>query len=98
MNKTFALKVLTREGLYYEGQVASIIAPGALGYLGVLYNHAPLVTTCTTGKLVYRESQDGETVSEKSIWIENGFLEVLNNTVTILTDRVSETKPETVIH
>lgn len=78
------LKVITPEEVFYEGRVQSVVAPGTLGYLGILRDHAPLVTTIGTGDLSYRDAE-GQT---HQLRIEGGFLEVQNNRVLVLTDRV----------
>ena len=78
------LKIVTPEQLYFEGPVEHVMAPGANGYLGVLQNHAPLVTPIVKGKLAYRDTA-GKT---STIQIEGGFLEILKNRVLVLTDKV----------
>ncbi len=40
----FKLSVVTPEKVVFEKDVTSIVAPGMIGYLGVLTNHAPLIT------------------------------------------------------
>lgn len=87
MAKQFKLQVLTPAALVVDEQVESIIAPGEDGYLGVLADHAPLMVTLGAGSLTIRTNQ----YAVREIHIEGGFLEVLNNTATILTDRVSTT-------
>ena len=89
MAQTIALRVLTAEGLALEDQAVSIIAPGELGYLGILRNHAPLVTTLQPGRLSWRRTS-GEHLSAQ---IGSGILEVAHNHVTILTAQVEEPKP-----
>lgn len=86
MDGPITLRVLTAEGLAFEAQAASIIAPGAPGYLGILKNHAPLVTTLKPGKLTWRQ----EGGASKTVHIGSGLLEVIKNHVTILTDSVRE--------
>ncbi|MCG3177144.1 MAG: ATP synthase epsilon chain [Candidatus Omnitrophica bacterium] len=78
------LKVITPDEVFYEGRVQSVVAPGTLGYLGILRDHAPLVTTIGAGDLTYRDAE-GRT---QGFRIEGGFLEVQNNRVLVLTDRV----------
>ena len=78
----YNLKVVTPNETAFEGPVVSVTAPGALGYLGILTNHAPLVTPVTKGKLTWRDTS-GKT---ESFEVEGGFLEVLKNRVLILTD------------
>ena len=81
---SFTLKVVTPTEVFFEGQAVSVMAPGALGYLGILQNHAPLVTTVSKGNLTFRDP-DGKTQTFK---VDGGFLEVLNNRVLVLTDKV----------
>ena len=85
MAETIALRVLTQEGIALESEAVSIIAPGELGYLGILRNHAPLVTTLKPGRLAWRGTDGGTQVR----MIGSGLLEVMRNHVTILTDAVS---------
>ena len=84
MNNTFFLKIVTPTEVFFEGQAVSVVAPGALGYLGILQNHAPFITTVSKGNLTFRDPE-GKTQTFK---VEGGFLEVLNNRVLVLTDKV----------
>ncbi|MBI2496224.1 MAG: ATP synthase F1 subunit epsilon [Candidatus Omnitrophica bacterium] len=90
MAATIALRVLTSEGLVLEEEAVSVIAPGEPGYLGMLRNHAPLVTTLQPGKLTWRRPSGERRIAR----IGSGLLEVQRNRVTILTDAVSEPKTE----
>ena len=81
---TLTLKVVTPDQVFFEGPVQSVIAPGALGYLGILKNHAPFVSTLGKGNLTFRDDQG----ATKTIKVEPGFLEVLQNRVLVLTDKV----------
>ena len=81
MDKTFSVNIVAVEKTLYKGKVFSMIAPAATGYLGVLANHAPMVTTLGSGTITLRE----ESGSTKTIDFKGkGFLEVLNNEVTLL--------------
>ncbi len=84
MAETFHLSVLTPERPVIDEDVVSIIAPGSLGYLGVLAHHAPLITSLSPGKLSVRESADTVRVYA----VSGGFLEVSDNKATILADTV----------
>lgn len=81
MAETFHLSLLTPEKSFLEAEVTSIIAPGSEGYLGVLANHAPLITALVPGKLTIK-SDAGESIYA----ISGGFLEVSDNKATILAD------------
>ena len=80
--KGFRLTVLTQEKTTVDKTVGSIIAPGTEGYLGILRDHAPLVTQLMPGKLTVKDLDGNETVYA----VSGGFLEVSHNTVTLLAD------------
>ena len=84
-----ALRILTPEGVALSEEAVSVIAPGERGYLGMLRNHAPLVTTLVPGQLTWRGA-DGRAQRRR---IGSGLLEVVRNQVTILTDAVSSPQP-----
>jgi F-type H+-transporting ATPase subunit epsilon len=78
----FKLSVVTPEKIVYEDQVTSIIAPGSEGYLGIMSNHAPIITALQPGKLSIKDSGG----KEITIAVSSGFLENSNNETTILAD------------
>lgn len=82
--KTFHLKVIMPDRVFFDGPVLSIIAPGGSGSMGVLVNHAPLITTLVPGRLVITPAQ-GE---KQSYQIGPGFLDILKNQVTLLTESI----------
>jgi len=84
MAETFHLSVFTPERPVLEADAVSIIAPGALGYLGVLAHHAPLITPLVPGKLTVREPEG----TVQTYAISGGFLEVSDNKATILADAI----------
>ncbi|MGC9327155.1 MAG: ATP synthase F1 subunit epsilon [Candidatus Hinthialibacter sp.] len=86
MAATYLLRIISQEKRVYEGEVESLIAPGALGYLGVLAHHAPLLTSLTPGKISIRDAQG----DHHEYRVERGFLEVSRDEVVILTDHMKE--------
>lgn len=78
----FNLSIVTPEKIFYENEVASLIAPGIEGYLGVLTNHAPLITAITPGKVTVKDGSEEEII----LSVSEGFLEVSANTATLLVD------------
>ncbi len=82
---TMQFEMVTAERQLFAGEVESIVAPGAAGELGILPHHAPLLTTLSPGEL--RFTQGGQ---EQSIAVTGGFLEVLDNRVTILADAAEQ--------
>lgn len=83
--RTFQLEILTPRARLFQGEVISLLAPGALGYLGVLAHHAPLVTTLVPGKVVYRSPEGVATTLHSAA---GGLLEVHHNLVTLLAEEV----------
>ncbi len=86
MSLAFDMKVVTPDGVAFQGKTISVVAPGTLGYLGVLKNHAPLVTSLEKGNLTYKD-EDG---IAHTIKIKGGFMEVQKNRVLVLTDKIIE--------
>ena len=81
MANLFKTTILTREKTLYQGDIVSLVAPGEIGYLGILANHVPLMTSLVPGKVTLRD-EFGKTTTIKSAG--NGFLEVRKNDVLIL--------------
>lgn len=79
MADTISLKVVTPIRLVLEEQVDELTAPGPLGQLGILPDHAALMTTLETGQLSYRKSGANAVVT-----VAGGYAEVLDNVVTVL--------------
>lgn len=80
----YKLSAVTPEKVVFEQDVTSIVAPGVEGYLGVLTNHAPLITPLTSGRLEIRDTSGRHT----EYFISGGFLEVSKNIATILADAI----------
>ncbi len=80
----YNLTIVTPEKIFYEGEVSSVIVPGSEGYLGVLTNHAPLITGIVPGKVFVTDGDDKEIFMA----ISYGFFEVSGNKATLLADSV----------
>jgi len=85
MAKQFRLQVFTQEKKVVDELITSLQAPGVDGYFGVLADHAPLISALGKGDLTI-VSNEGTRVID----LTGGFLEVVNNTATILADSISE--------
>ena len=76
------LEILTPERKLYSGDVYGVQLPGIDGLFEVLNKHAPLVSALGKGKIkVLQDKSHAEHFS-----IEGGFVEVLNNTTTVLVE------------
>jgi len=80
----FKLSIVTPEKIFYEGDVSSVIVPGSEGYLGVLTDHAPLITAIAPGKVTLKD----QAREEIEMAVSYGFFEVSFNHATLLVDSV----------
>ena len=81
------LSVVTPERLVVNEEVDQVNVPGVEGDLGILYDHAPILTTMRPGQFSY------ESVGEKSretvkMVVSGGYLEVTDNRVIVLAEAV----------
>jgi F-type H+-transporting ATPase subunit epsilon len=73
--------LLTPEGKQFEGTAESILIPALDGSMGVLENHAAIISALGEGRLEIRQDKGMVAFSIKS-----GLVEVSNNQVNILSD------------
>lgn len=73
--------VVTGEKEIYRGEADMVVAPGAEGEMGILPQHAALLTALKTGEMRIKQGD-----AEDTLFISGGFLEVYNDTVTVLAD------------
>jgi len=77
------LEILTPEKKLYSGDVYGVQLPGISGSFEVLDKHAPLVSALKQGRLkVLKDKQSHVAYFD----IQGGFVEVLNNKVTVLAE------------
>jgi F-type H+-transporting ATPase subunit epsilon len=79
------LDIVTIEKLAFSGDVDMVIAPGVEGELGILPQHAPLITALHAGELRIKQGEE-----EQSFAIGGGYLEILGNQVTVLADSAEQ--------
>jgi F-type H+-transporting ATPase subunit epsilon len=81
-----ALKVavITPEATVFEGEADQVVAPAWNGSLGILRGHAPLMALLGSGTL--RIDHGG---SSESYTVSGGFLQVVDNTVTVLSEHAT---------
>lgn len=74
---TLTVSVISPERKLFEGEVESVVAPAHDGEVGILPNHAPLMTLLGEGTL---------RLGERRFRVKGGFLQVVNNAVRVLTE------------
>jgi F-type H+-transporting ATPase subunit epsilon len=76
------LQVVTPEGTVLKDvKTEAVIIPATEGSMGILHNHAPMVTTLKIGVLRYKEGN-----AYKRLAVGGGFLELSSNRITVLSD------------
>ena len=81
------LSIVTPERLVLTEEVDQVNVPGVEGDLGILYDHAPILTTMRPGRFSYELS--GEKGREAiHMIVSGGYLEVTDNRVIVLAEAV----------
>ncbi len=81
------LEIVTPQRKVFSEDVDFLVAPGAEGELGILPNHAALITSLNIG--IMRIEQDGK---KFRVFVSGGFLEVRNSKVTVLATAAERTE------
>jgi len=81
------LEILTPESKIFSGDVYGVQLPGIGGSFELLDKHAPMVSALKNGNLkILKDSKN----STSSYSIQSGFVEILNNRVTVLVEGAKE--------
>jgi len=75
------LKIITPEKLIFDGQVSQVNISTEEGQIGILPNHANLMAKLIPGELVIKKGE-----KEDILAIGDGFLQVADNVLTVMTD------------
>ena len=77
------VSLISPEAVLFEGEASAVVAPAFDGEVGILEGHAPMMTLLGNGVLRLGGSGD------KQFNIEGGFLQVVDNTVRIVTEKAT---------
>jgi F-type H+-transporting ATPase subunit epsilon len=76
------IEIISPDKKLFEGEVSQITLPGVDGSLGILNNHAPLISVLKSGTIRLKEAD--------AKWVEfpvkGGVIEVFKNKVIILAE------------
>lgn len=82
--KTFALKILASDRVYYEGRALQAILPARDGLFGVMAGHADTVVALDIGEIRFQK--------EDNSWVTalmgKGIMQFVNNRMTVLAEFV----------
>ena len=73
------IEVISPDKKIYEGEVSSVILPGAKGDFQVLNNHAPIMSNLREG-VIQLKNADGE----ENLSVTGGVVEINNNKIIVL--------------
>ena len=88
MPNTFQVDVVSPEATVWSGEAVFVLAKTPDGELGIMANHEPLMGALSTGAVIVEDVSGNRT----TIGVHGGFLQVLNNQVTLITDRAEITE------
>ena len=78
----FHLSIVTPEKVFYEAEIKTLLVPGSEGYMGVLTDHAPIITALKPGKIEFTDTED----KQFTLAVSSGFLEVSRNKANLLVE------------
>lgn len=79
MDKSFQLKIITPEGIYFDEPVEGLVVKAIDGDIGILPEHVPLITGLKIGVLKIKKG--GETLE---LALGGGFIKVDHKKTTII--------------
>lgn len=81
------LEVVTPENICFEGAVGMVDVPGVMGRFTILIDHAPIISTLTTGDI----RVIGKDGIERHFKCGGGVVDCKENHIVILIDQAPET-------
>ncbi len=78
------ISILTPDKEIFTGEINAVKVPGTDGQFQILKNHAPIISSLQKGEVVVQKA-DG---TKLNFTIEKGFIENLNNSVSLLVQGV----------
>lgn len=78
------VRVVSAERELFTGQASMVLAPAAMGEVGIKPRHAPMMTLLTPGEV----RVTGEDGNEEAFYVAGGLMEVQPHLVTVMSDTV----------
>ena len=73
------LSIIAPSGTLFNGEISSVMLPGALGPFQVLPSHAPALSSLIAGNITYTAGP-----ISSSIAVKGGFTSIANNQVLVV--------------
>ena len=76
----YPVELITPEGMAFQGDAEMLVVPGAAGELGILANHAPLISLLKPGETRITDDQG----SVRRYVTDDGYVQVRQNRAVVL--------------
>jgi len=86
MSDTIQLQVVTYADTALDVGIKDLYIPAYLGEAGILEDHKPYISLLQSGEVAYTDVMD----KKHYLYIREGFIEVLDNKVSIICDAVEK--------
>jgi F-type H+-transporting ATPase subunit epsilon len=83
--KRLKVSVISPTTVGFEGEGDSVVAPAYDGLLGILPGHAPMMVLLGTGEVVVTDGS-----AETRVRVSGGFLQVIDDQVSVLAESVAD--------
>lgn len=84
------LELVTLSGVKMREEVYEVLLPTPQGQIAVFENHAPLVSTASTGVISVRRKSDHPDDMMEHYAIDTGVIEITDNTIRVLVDEADK--------
>ncbi|NLO18739.1 MAG: ATP synthase F1 subunit epsilon [Ignavibacteria bacterium] len=85
-NKLLDVEIITPEKVVFKDKAVSVTVPGTKSSFQILFNHAPIVSTLTSGWIKLVDQKNKQQLFKTA----KGFTEVSKNKVSILVESAEE--------
>ncbi len=82
MGKSISLEIITSAETVVKEDILELFIPAYYGEAGILENHLPYISILRFGEVSYKDTEG----KLHYLYIENGFIEVKDNSVVIISD------------
>jgi len=86
MAENINVNIVSPEGEIFSGEANSVLVPGSLGQMTILPSHAAILSSLSKGTITVKTT-DGKNTN---FVINSGFIENLNNSLTIIIENLAE--------
>lgn len=69
-----SLTIVSPEETLFDGEVMSVQVPGVLGRFEILENHAPIISSLTSGDIVYKTKSESSSLGIKTVSLKSRII------------------------